>query len=341
MTTENDHRRRWLRAALRTTALTCIAAVVGALPTPTLAQTAQVYDFAIPPSPLSVALDRLAAEAGLTMTYDQPAIADLQGNAVSGSLTGEQALDQLLSGTGLTASFVGASSVVIEAASAIDSPGALILDQLLVVGERVERSVFETPSSVVVVTGETIEETPSIANVEDVLRTVPNITLNSGTNNGPSIRGFATQGPTGGAQGALSGLLPRTAVTVDGRALTSNEGLFGSTSVWDLESVEVFRGPQTTSQGVNSIAGAIVLNTRDPSFEFEAAAQGQFAIFNDRQGSGMLNIPLIDDELAVRATLDYRHRDVFVNYGTPEQRVVEESTKDVTFEGRVKLLWEP
>ena len=51
------------------------------------------------------------------------------------------------------------------------------------------------------------------------------------------------------------------------------EFVFGAAPLWDVDRVEVFRSPQTTTQGQNSIAGAIFVETSDPSFtrEFSGA----------------------------------------------------------------------
>jgi outer membrane receptor protein involved in Fe transport len=60
--------------------------------------------------------------------------------------------------------------------------------------------------------------------------------------------------------------VPRATINLDGHYLNYNEMYFGAPSVWDVDSIEVYRGPQTTSQGANAIAGAIVVKTKDPTF---------------------------------------------------------------------------
>ena len=71
----------------------------------------------------------------------------------------------------------------------------------------------------------------------------------------------------------LGGKRPRTTLIVDGRRQTFNEFVFGAAPVWDIDRVEVFRSPQTTTQGQNSIAGAIFVYSNDPTFEPEARAR--------------------------------------------------------------------
>ena len=62
---------------------------------------------------------------------------------------------------------------------------------------------------------------------------------------------------------------PRVTLQVDGRAVGYNEFVFGTAPLWDVSQVEVFRSPQTTTQGRNAIAGSIFINTRDPTYAWE------------------------------------------------------------------------
>jgi hypothetical protein len=73
-------------------------------------------------------------------------------------------------------------------------------------------------------------------------------------------------GPNNGANVFWGGTVPRATINLDGHYLNYNEMYFGAPSVWDVDSIEVYRGPQTTSQGANAIAGAIVVKTKDPTF---------------------------------------------------------------------------
>ena len=242
-----------------------------------------------------------------------------------------------------SALFLGASvialSLTFSRANAQDEE--FVLDTVVITGERVERSVFETPSSVVAVQNKELEDTPAIQNVEDVLEDIPNIVVFGGSNEAPVIRGQQTGGPLSGAASFLSGTLPRATITIDGRALSSNEYIFGTSSVYDVNTIEVFRGPQTTSQGTNSIAGAIYITTNDPTYEYEASARGQVQSFDGYQLSGMANVPIIADELAIRGVIDFRRRDTYIDYRTPGQNLIDENFDVEQLTGRAKLLWQP
>ena len=105
----------------------------------------------------------------------------------------------------------------------------------------------------------------------------------------------------------LGGARPRVTLSVDGRAVSDYEYVFGAAAIRDVERVEVFRSPQTTTQGRNSIAGATFINTEDPTCAWESRARGIVGQLGSRQVSTMLTRPIVDDQLAIRVTGDLRH----------------------------------
>lgn len=177
--------------------------------------------------------------------------------------------------------------------------------EIIVTGERVPRSLRETPSSVAVVTAADIEAQAAPDRIEQLLDLVPNVQQGAGSE-APTIRGLDSTGPTRDLPAFLGGIRPRTTLIVDGRAVTFQEFVFGAAPVWDLERLEVFRTPQTTTQGRNSIAGAIFLHTGDPTFSWEGRARAIGGQFATRHLSALVSGPLIADQVAVRVAGDYR-----------------------------------
>ena len=94
-------------------------------------------------------------------------------------------------------------------AAAAAEPG----DDIVVTGERVPRSLRETPSSVAVVTGEQMEAIAGPDRIEQLLDLVPNVQIASG-GEGPAIRGLDTTGPTRDLPAFLGGIRPRTTLVV-------------------------------------------------------------------------------------------------------------------------------
>jgi outer membrane receptor protein involved in Fe transport len=118
------------------------------------------------------------------------------------------------------------------------------LDVVVVSGEKVRRELKDTASSVSVKSGKDIEKEESgNASVHEVLHDVPNVVYTD-TVGAPIIRGQDTQGPNNGQNVFWGGTVPRATINLDGHYLNYNEMFFGATSVWDVESIEVFRGPR-------------------------------------------------------------------------------------------------
>jgi iron complex outermembrane recepter protein len=212
-------------------------------------------------------------------------------------------------------------------------------DSIIVTGERIARGVNETSSSVVVETAKRLEER-SLDNIDGLLGQLPNIQLGS-DDQGPSIRGQDTTGPLLGADAFLGGSRPRSTVQIDGRAVGFNEFIYGLSSLWDVERVEAYRTPQTTTQGRNSIAGAIFIKTFDPSFKPEARVRGLVGNYDTYQLSGMVSAPIVDDQIAARATFDWRRKKSWVRFDGPDFDFGYDERADNFSNGRIKLLIKP
>lgn len=175
---------------------------------------------------------------------------------------------------------------------------------IIVTGERIARTVRETASSVIVL-GEREIEASGADRVEQLLSALPNVQLGNGSQ-GPAIRGQDTTGPLQALPAFLGGNRPRTTLIVDGRPATYNEFVFGTAPVWDVDRIEVFRSPQTTTQGQNSIAGAIFVHSNEPSFDAQRRARAIAGDYQTRQISAVASGPL-SDSAAVRVAGDLRY----------------------------------
>lgn len=221
------------------------------------------------------------------------------------------------------------------------SPGRVpALDSIVVSGERIDRSLQRTAASVTSLDAEAIERRIDAASVADVIKGTPNLIFPD-TVGAPVIRGQDTQGPNFGASAFLGGTIPRATVNVDGRYLSYYELVFGAASIWDVNGIEVFRGPQTSTQGANSIAGAVIVKTKDPTFHPEGAAQALIGSGNLRRGSVMVSGPLIEDQLAARLMVDYSGRDTFIDYVNPGFARGDSDQNFRSLSTRMKLLWLP
>ncbi|MFJ2545906.1 TonB-dependent receptor [Pseudomonas sp. NPDC087612] len=219
-------------------------------------------------------------------------------------------------------------------------PG-IVFEPIIVTGEKLERELKDTASSVSIKTAKEIDkEKTGSASVAEVLNDVPNVIYTDSVG-APIIRGQDTQGPNNGQNVFWGGTVPRATINLDGHYLNYNEMFFGATSVWDIDSIEVFRGPQTTSQGANAIAGAIIVNTKDPTFTPEAAYQTEVGSYDAKRSSVAVSGPLMGNELAGRLAVDYSARDTFIDYDNPkfQRGKADQNFRAVT--ARAKLLWVP
>ncbi len=176
---------------------------------------------------------------------------------------------------------------------------------IIVTGERADRSIADTASSVAVVGDGDLALQPDTDRLDQLLARTVNVTQGSG-GQGPAIRGLDTTGVLRDLPSFLGGTRPRTTLIVDGRAVSYNEFIFGTQPLWDVERVEIFRSPQTTTQGRNSIAGAIFVETAAPQGTWHAGVRTLAGNYDTRQLSAMLTGPVIADQLSFRIAGDLR-----------------------------------
>ncbi len=202
-------------------------------------------------------------------------------------------------------SAVGSSPVTAEESS---TP-ATQLDTIVVTGELLERDLQNTQTSVAVITGEELERRADY-DLYDVIERTPGV-ISAFGEKGFAIRGVDQRGSGGG-----SGLTVST--TVDGATISNSNQLtfFGPYSTWDLQQVEVLRGPQSTQTGRNALAGAIVIRSKDPVYEDEVKMRFEAGQRDTRALAFAANTPIVDDKLALRISLDTAQTDGYVENPT-------------------------
>jgi iron complex outermembrane recepter protein len=203
------------------------------------------------------------------------------------------------------------------------------LETITVKGEKVGRSLQDTQTSAVVYDQERLERELTF-DLDDVFLRVPNVNASAFTSS-VAIRGINRNGVGAAGTGVTSNIF------VDGAPLATFGLSFGLQSLWDIERVEILRGPQSTVQGRNSLAGAIYIETNDPTFFWETAGRVRVAELGNRQYSAVVSGPLIDDDLAFRLAVDYQQNDGQVNNAITGRNADFEDA--LTFNG--KLLFNP
>ncbi|MCF4165268.1 TonB-dependent receptor [Zavarzinia compransoris] len=237
-----------------------------------------------------------------------------------------------LSGAALSVALAGVSPAMAQEPA--DSDDSVMLDVIVVEGEKVPREVFKTYESVDVVTDDEIEDF-GYDTLGQALNNAPNIrSFDTGTGNGNFvIRGQNAEGAT---QPSRSN--PAISVVVDGAEQGIEATRRGTRGIWDVEQIEVLRGPQSTLQGRNALAGSIQIKTKDPTWDPEFRFEGIGGNQHTASGAIVASGPIVEDQLAVRIAGQMSRRDNGIEYTDP---ILATLGDDEFEEVRGKLLIEP
>lgn len=214
------------------------------------------------------------------------------------------------------------------------------IEVITITGEKTERSLKDTAASVAVVNQQMLDS-GQIVSMSDALKDIANLVVLTGAV--PDIRGVSGNGSATGFNTFTGGARARVSQLVDGVAQPFVAEVTGDTGLWDIAQVEVFRGPQSTSNGRNSIGGAVVTSTRDPVMATEGALRlgyrNQDSFFDSALA---FSTPLVDDELAVRVATQWISGETYskptIYSSNPSKTNFNELD---TNNSRVKVLWTP
>ena len=199
-----------------------------------------------------------------------------------------------------------------------------VLEEIIVTAQRREETLQKSSLSIQVVSDDELWRA-GVAQASDLNRLVPGIQIAGGGNAAQIyIRGVGDF-----AASPLSN--PAVAVNVDGVYISRPQGV--NSSFYDLERLEVLRGPQGTLYGRNASGGALNLITNRPSLDCverlgRASGLGNYSLF---EAQGAINVPL-GDTVAIRAAANVVQRDGYLSDDTNDED---------TTAGRVRLLWQP
>jgi outer membrane receptor protein involved in Fe transport len=199
------------------------------------------------------------------------------------------------------------------AQEAAPDPAAVELEPIIVEGKLIGEPWYRVGTSFEQLDEEDLEERPGMQTTQDVLGKAANVSAPVATAKAPSIRGVDGTGPAENANAFFAGSRPRMGLNVDGRPASYNELVFGSQSLWDVERVEMLRGPQSTLSGRNAIAGTLSVKSNDPTFEREGRLRASGGSHSQKRISGMVNVP-INDIVAFRFSADVGRSESPVKY---------------------------
>lgn len=360
----------------------CIAAfgevtMAGTPPVPERAEaSSQRVPLDISSQPIGDALNEFAHQAGLQVVFYTDIGRGLMAPAVTGAFTAKEALERLLAGTGLHYQFIGAGTVVIrdskgertsDVASA--SAGALRLaqaavtttsvrssaeapqiaaelprqltesgsqlEEIIVSAQKREERLIDVPISIVALSGQELERR-KVTSLDDLSLFVPGLSIQS---SGSFQRRIVLRGISNifGSSSLIGLYLDEADVT------SASPSAQLDLRTYDLDRIEVLRGPQGTLYGAGSAGGTIRFLTKDPVLDrFEMKADVA-VLFTQDGGPGqrieaVVNVPLKSNELGLRIAGTFDHEGGWIDQ--PLADVENYNGQNLT-NVRVKALWQP
>jgi outer membrane receptor protein involved in Fe transport len=176
------------------------------------------------------------------------------------------------------------------------------IEEIVILGETLEQQNMDEASAITSFSAEDLKAL-RVQNISDLADFTPNLEINTrsaASNPTLFIRGIGLKDYNANAASAVS--VYQDGVNINAPAIQLGQ-------LFDLEDVEVRRGPQGSLQGRNATAGAIMLRSRLPSDEFGASGSFTYGKYNDTEIEGAMDIPLVEDTLFSRVAFTVNLRD--------------------------------
>lgn len=202
---------------------------------------------------------------------------------------------------------------------------------IVVTARRREELLQQVPVAITAFTAQDLRSS-SVLRMENLGLVVPGLSV-SPTQHRTSSPGFAIRGQRQDASFLTND--PSVGIYIAEAVQARNFGL--AQSLFDLESVQVLKGPQGTLFGRNTTGGAILFQPRRPNLnEFEGYAEARVGNYNRFEFQGVVNVP-ITPELGLRVGINRTYRSGYVRDITTGRRHNDENA----WSGRAILLWRP
>lgn len=187
--------------------------------------------------------------------------------------------------------------------------GVANVTEIVVTAQKIEQRAVDVPITITATTGERIRDL-GITDLDELSSYVPGLLIQEQSANNP---GVVIRGITSDSGSAQQG--PRVTMYYNGVDISRSRGSYQA--IYDLERVEVIKGPQATLFGTASAVGAISLVSARPREGFSGQITGGYGNFNQTVLSGFVNAG--SDVLAGRIAFEWRTRDGYVENINPAQ----------------------
>ena len=253
----------------------------------------QQMAFDIPAGTLESVLLVFQRTSGLQVVIPNEAMRSLPSPGVRGRHTSEQALREILRGTGVSYRFSDKQTVILEihagtASVDINDDGRVVLSST-----KYTEPLLDTPQTITVISKEVIEQ-QGATTLRDVLKNVPGLTITAGEGGNPA-----------GDNLTLRGFSARNDIFIDGVRDISPQ----SRDPFNLEQVDVVKGPGSVYTGRGSTGGSINLLNKTPGLRRSFGGTLDFGTDRTRRATGDINLP-IGDSVAFRLNMLAHHSGV-------------------------------
>ena len=167
-------------------------------------------------------------------------------------------------------------------------PAANTVEELIVTAQKREENAQQVPIALTALSGETLER-QGVSGFEDLSTRIPSLRFGSGVTGGENVitlRGIGSQNTTSGGNSPV-------AYNLDGVYLARTTSV--DPEFFDIDRIEVLRGPQGTLYGRNSVGGSVNVITQRPTSEAGGRIDGLLGNYDAHTLRGWGNLPLLDN----------------------------------------------
>jgi iron complex outermembrane receptor protein len=190
-----------------------------------------------------------------------------------------------------------------------------VLQEVVVTAEKFTENLQETPASIQVISGDELRAEGK-QRIDDIMAGIAGVQAQANEVGSQFfMRGVGRNDGTLGPPGGGGPSQPVVAVMLDDVYQSRAEVVRGGTL--DMSQVDVLRGPQSTTLGGSAMAGAVVLETNKPAFEYQASGTLTVGNYNQLSTEGVLNVPL-SSNMALRFAASTDRHDGYYSDGADD-----------------------
>ena len=189
----------------------------------------------------------------------------------------------------------GLASLTVGAISIYSLPAYAQIEEIVVTARKTAENLQDVPVSVSAFTGDFIQDSGAVE-LADVAALTPNFTIQEDGVSGSLFANIQIRGLT--AVNTQLSSDQAVGILVNGAPVTRGTNILSN--LFDVEQVEVLKGPQGTLFGKNTTGGTVIIRTTTPKLgEFEGYVEADIGNFDRRNFAGVANIP-VGENFALR-----------------------------------------